>query len=246
VIAVLAAASMVAAPSGALADEQPSAEADQAVSYRAGLPLRLEIDPVAKQLLPTALEGAWEAVDVHGQAIASMPLEVQLSGLGVEGGDAGPGRCEVHGDGDEPGLTGYGPVTASHTASDAFHLQYRFYTYQLDDARRVDNRWQRQFAECIAGGGSTFNGAHQTRNGAGSTMEDPDSALIDRFDWGTKAENAQVTATVGLGPVTPSRTGTSSTTTTPTSCTVCGRATGSSARPATTAATCTSTCGSTR
>lgn len=109
----------------------------------------------------------------------------------------------MRGDGDEPGLTAYGPVTASHTTADAFHLQYRFYTYQLDHARRVDDEEQRQFSECVAGGGSTFNGAHQTRNGAGSTMEDADSRLIDRFDWGTRVDNAHVTASVGLGAVDP-------------------------------------------
>lgn len=71
ITAGLVAAATVTAPQPAWGQEAP-----EAASYRAGLPLQLEIDPVARQLVPTDLEGAWEALDADGHVIDRAPLAV--------------------------------------------------------------------------------------------------------------------------------------------------------------------------
>lgn len=192
----------------AVAHPARATEADrkgQPESFGATLPVRLHIDPQANELTPEAVEGAWQAIDADGEVVAQQPLTVTLSDTAVAE-PSGVDRPRCHQEGDSQGITRYPTVWAVNSDFEDYHLQYAFATYQLDNARIIDNNWQRHFMECAAGGGSTFNGSHQTSNGAGTTMEDPDTVIED-WNWGKEVKQGQITAHLpflvptGKGPV---------------------------------------------
>lgn len=52
-------------------------------------------------------------------------------------------------------------------------MQYYYQTFQVDNARTVDDKGMRQFVQCVAGGETPQGaGGSQRVNGGGATMED--------------------------------------------------------------------------
>lgn len=153
-------------------------DAAEAVQGRVMLPVRFDIDPVAKTLEAVALPGLEQGLDGAGEVLSSVEVPFELTTAPVASpADDLPPECSPSTT-SSPNFTPYPARYANREEDDKFFLQYMFQTNQRDFARMKAGVDTRQFMQCVAGGGRTFTNHEQIVNGAGSTMEDANTSLL--------------------------------------------------------------------
>lgn len=180
----------------------------EAVQARVMLPVRFDIDPVAKTLEAVALPGLEQGLDASGEVVSAVKVPFELTTAPVASpADDPPPDCSPSTT-SAPNFTPYPPRYATRQEKDKLFLQYMFQTNQRDFARTLLGKDTRQFMECVAGGGRTFTNHEQTVNGAGSTMEDTATSLLineEGMKWGKdedpKGVNANLAFKVEKGPI---------------------------------------------